>query len=620
MINDAVETPDLSQNISNLGNDSDTDYAISTKDILLEAGYTSSEIKNAISHYSAQRLQDLGKDHPRTHVFSQGRTFTYEKLSIEPSKAIKKSKVESKKNMMSLAQPINIKSSAPNLDPKAMPFNPEKSSLNNPDKVDLDALTALSSIRVENLKNVTIGQLNINSLRNKIHDLAELMKGNLDILVITETKLDYTFPEKQFLIPGYKKPFRRDRNVNGGGIMIYVREDIPCDILLKHVLPENIEAIFIEINLRKNKLLLVGTYHSKNPKYGVRDEVYFKQIGLALDVYSSRFDKFLLAGDFNTQEDDDTLDEFLEDYHARNLVKDPTCFKSPENPSCIDLFITNSYLSFQKTTTVSTGLSDFHKMTVTVLKTTFPKAKPRIITYRTPYDPQDLANALVENLGRMNGNTYEEFEDAVTLSYDSVSDKKSKTLRANDKDFVTGEMRKAIMKRSQLENKKFKHGTEEATQAFKKHKNYCNRLRKRTRKDFYDKLDVKKITDNTKFWDTVCPLFSDKGGIRDKIVLVENDEIISESIKVAETFNDYFAGSADSLGITENKLLLNPVLETGTDVEKCIQKFEFHPSIISIKRHVQVDIRFEFSPITHKDIEREICALDVRRNKDMVEL
>ena len=143
---------------------------------------------------------------------------------------------------------------------------------------------------------------------------------------------------------------------------------------------------------------------------------------------------------------------------------------------------------------------------------TFPKAKPRVITYRTPYDSQDLANALVENLGRMNGNTYEEFEDAFTLSYDSVSDKKSKTLRANDKDFVTGEMRKAIMKRSQLENKKFKHGTEEATQAFKKHKNYCNRLRKRTRKDFYDKLDVKKITDNTKFWDTVCPLFSDKGG------------------------------------------------------------------------------------------------------------
>ena len=56
---------------------------------------------------------------------------------------------------------------------------------------------------MENLKNIIIGQLNINSLRNKFYDLAELMKGKLDILVITETKLDNTFPEKQFFIPGY---------------------------------------------------------------------------------------------------------------------------------------------------------------------------------------------------------------------------------------------------------------------------------------------------------------------------------------------------------------------------------------------------------------------------------
>ena len=67
----------------------------------------------------------------------------------------------------------------------------------------------------------------------------------------------------------------------------------------------------IETNLHKDKLLLAGTYHSKNPTYGVTDEVYFKQIGLALDVYSSRFDKFLLAGDFNTQEETSKL--FIED-------------------------------------------------------------------------------------------------------------------------------------------------------------------------------------------------------------------------------------------------------------------------------------------------------------------
>ena len=214
--------------------------------------------------------------------------------------------------------------------------------------LDKDAFAILKNIRIQNLKNIIVGQLNINSLRNKFHALAEMMQGKLDILILTETKLDSTFPEKQFLIPGYKKSFRRDRNRDGGGVMIYVREDIPCDELCKHVISPNMEAIFVEINLRKNKILLAGIYHSKNEKYGVTDEELFRQIGLVLDLYSSRFDKFLLAGDFNTQEENEVLDEFMNDFHAKNLVKDPTCFKSSENPSCIDLFITNSFRSFQK--------------------------------------------------------------------------------------------------------------------------------------------------------------------------------------------------------------------------------------------------------------------------------
>ena len=77
----------------------------------------------------------------------------------------------------------------------------------------------------------------------------------------------------------------------------------------------------------------------------------FAQIGLALDVYSN-YEKFLLAGDFNVQEEDNSLKEFLDELNAKKMVKDKTCFKFLDNPSCIDLFITNSYQSFQKTTTV----------------------------------------------------------------------------------------------------------------------------------------------------------------------------------------------------------------------------------------------------------------------------
>ena len=398
--------------------------------------------------------------------------------------------------------------------------------------------------------------------------------------------------------------------------MIYIREDIPSDILLKHKLPSNIEAIFVEINLRKNRLLLVGTYHSTHKTHGSSDETFFNNIGLALDVYST-YDKFLLAGDLNVQEEDDILDEFMEDYLAKNLVKEPTCFKNAENPSCIDLFITNSYLSFQKTTTVTTGLSDFHKMTVTIMKTTFPTVKPKVISYRTPYNRSDLENALKKNLANMPKKTYENFEYAVVKSHDEVSSVKHRTIRANEKPQVTKEMRQAIMLRSQLQTRKFKYGTDDDIAAFNRQKNYCNRLAKRTRKHHYNQLNIKDITDNTKFWDTIKPFFSDKSCIREKIMLRENDEIISDSVQVAETFANYFqkSGSMASLGITENKLLLTPVMdEIVLDVEKCIKKFESHPSIISIKRHVEVTDKFDFSPITAEDIDEQISALDPKKN------
>ena len=69
-----------------------------------------------------------------------------------------------------------------------------------------------------------------------------------------------------------------------------------------------------------------------------------------------------------------------------------------------------------------------------------------------------------------------------------------------------------------------------------------------------------------------------------------------------------------SLGITENKLLLNPVSEQDFDVAKCIKKFEFHPSIISIKKHVQVEIKFEYLPITEEEMDKHIMALNSKKN------
>ena len=90
----------------------------------------------------------------------------------------------------------------------------------------------------------------------------------------------------------------------------------------------------------------------------------------------------MIAGDFNAQVNDIKLDTFCSTWSLKSLGKEPICFKNPNNPSCIDFFLTNTTRSFQETQVFMTGLSDFHKLVVTILKSTFPTSPPKIIASR----------------------------------------------------------------------------------------------------------------------------------------------------------------------------------------------------------------------------------------------
>ena len=84
-----------------------------------------------------------------------------------------------------------------------------------------------------------------------------------------------------------------------------------------------------------------------------------------------------MAGYFNSEDHEPYLHSFMHQYDSKNLVKEPTCLKNPEKSRCIDLLITNNPLNFQNTKVINIGCTDFHKMSVTVLKNKFPKSKPK---------------------------------------------------------------------------------------------------------------------------------------------------------------------------------------------------------------------------------------------------
>ena len=183
-----------------------------------------------------------------------------------------------------------------------------------------------------------IGNLTINSISNKFEQLKLFVQGKTDILVITETILDPTFPTFQFLTEGYSKSYCFDRNQNQGGILIYVQEDIPSKVLMDHTLPHDIEGIFVELNLRKNKWLLFESYHPPTQS----DEYLLNHVKYDIDNYSKCYDKYMLIVDFHAEESEPCLLQFLFEINAKNIVKEPTCFKSLCKPSCIDHVITNS--------------------------------------------------------------------------------------------------------------------------------------------------------------------------------------------------------------------------------------------------------------------------------------
>ena len=104
-----------------------------------------------------------------------------------------------------------------------------RSTSKNVEKHD-DPSVNLRHYKLNSINKVVFAHININSIRNKFEDLKEIVQKNIDILTISETKLDESFPTNQFNMDGYAPPCRLDRSSEGGGLLIYIRDDIPAKI------------------------------------------------------------------------------------------------------------------------------------------------------------------------------------------------------------------------------------------------------------------------------------------------------------------------------------------------------------------------------------------------------
>ena len=148
----------------------------------------------------------------------------------------------------------------------------------------------------------------------------------------------------------------------------------------------------------------------------------------------------------------------------------------------------------------------------------------------------------------------------------------------------------------------------------KRQKNYTNRLYRRELKKYVGNLDLKSLTDNRKFWDILLPLLSSKGKSSRKITLVENEEIVADDTDIANRFSKFFIEAVSSLGIEDNKSLLNNVDDLEDPVQKAIHKFKDHPSICETKKNESVENIFNFKKIDAKVMLAELRALNPKKS------
>ena len=190
---------------------------------------------------------------------------------------------------------------------------------------------------------------------------------------------------------------------------------------------------------------------------------------------TSKYGNNILLGDFNKEPTDTALSNFCEIYNLKDLIKDKTCFKNPSKPICTDLIITNRPKCFQNSMVIETGLSDLHKMCITVMKMYHSKQKPTIHYCQFKNFNND---AFIKDLKTLLSKSFNEeiipfqtIRESVNATLEKHAPSKTRYARANQVPYMK-------KKRSRLRNKFLNTKSDLDRKAYNRQRNYVVRLKK----------------------------------------------------------------------------------------------------------------------------------------------
>ena len=195
---------------------------------------------------------------------------------------------------------------------------------------------------------------------------------------------------------------------------------------------------------------------------------------------------------------------------------------------------------FKNSKTFKVGISDHHHLILTSMRSQYIQVNQKIKFYRDykSFNFESFHNELNELLKSEKDINYSLFENIFLQVLNAHAPVKKKIQRFNNNPFMTKQLCKAIMHCYRLKNIFNKSRTPKIWDSYKKQRNFCVNLLRKTKKEYFENINVKDINDNKKFWKTIKPFFSNKGLNTNKLMITEKNNLISEEYILANTMNN----------------------------------------------------------------------------------
>jgi len=229
--------------------------------------------------------------------------------------------------------------------------------------------------------NLKFGHSNENSISGfKFFDVKNMLTNNLlDILVLSETKIDDSYPDSQFYVKGFKL-YRQDRTNFGGFLIIYARSDLLTK-RVNNAKTTGLESITIEVRTKRNsrRFILAGLYRPLR----ITKEIWTSELERLIESISRLSDDYTLLGDLNCNilEPDKEpklgrrSSNLCDVYNLKCLINKPTRI-TPSSETLIDVVLTSNKNKFLRAGAFNPDISDHH-LVYAITRASCPKLVPK---------------------------------------------------------------------------------------------------------------------------------------------------------------------------------------------------------------------------------------------------